>query len=71
MTMSRTKDIPDYHDRNKDLSSKTRDEVLHRAEIDFEKFKKTHTFKFPTWLYGSPKGKLFKLRSGKIVLASE
>ncbi|MGC2599708.1 MAG: isochorismatase family cysteine hydrolase [Nitrososphaeraceae archaeon] len=59
--MSRTKDIPDYHDRNKDLSSKTRDEVLHRAEIDFEKFKKTHTFKFPTWLYGSPKGKLFKL----------
>ena len=34
---------------------------MHRAEIDFEKFKKTHTFKFPTWLYGSPKGKLFKL----------
>jgi hypothetical protein len=52
--MSRTKDVPYRHDRHKDFSSKTRDEVLHRIEFDFEEFKKTHTFKFPTWLYGTP-----------------
>jgi biuret amidohydrolase len=59
--MSRRKDIRDYHAMNKDFSSEIRDEVLHRTEVDFEEFKETHTFKFPTWLYGSPKGKLFKL----------
>ena len=34
---------------------------LERAEKDYEEFKETHTFKFPTWLYGPPKGKLIKV----------
>jgi nicotinamidase-related amidase len=38
-----------------------RDELLERAQKDYENFKKTSTFEFPTWLYGPPKGKLFKV----------
>lgn len=44
---------------SKDLVSSSRDELLDRAEKDYEEFKKTKTFKFPTWLYGPLKGKLF------------
>jgi biuret amidohydrolase len=44
--------------QTKDISSAARDEVLRRVGKDYEEFKKTHTFKFPTWLYGPPKGKL-------------
>ena len=47
--------------QNKDISSAARDKVLERAEKDYEEFKETHTFKFPTWLYGPPKGKLIKV----------
>jgi hypothetical protein len=46
--------------QTKNISSAARDEVLKRVEQDYEEFKKTHTFKFPTWLYGPPKGKLVK-----------
>jgi nicotinamidase-related amidase len=46
---------------NKDFTFGARDETLSRIEGDYEEFKKTHTFKFPIWLYGPPKGKLFKL----------
>jgi biuret amidohydrolase len=42
--------------------SKARDELLDRLEKDYEEFKKTQTFNFPTWLYGPPKGKLFKVK---------
>ncbi len=42
--------------------SKLRDDLLRRVEQDYEEFKKTQTFKFPTWLYGSQKGKLFKVK---------
>lgn len=42
----------------KDVSITARDEILDRAEKDYEEFKESHTFKFPTWLYGPPKGKL-------------
>jgi biuret amidohydrolase len=42
--------------------STSRDELLNRLEKDYEEFKKTQTFKFPTWLYGPPKGKLFKVK---------
>jgi len=42
-------------------SAVVRDEMLNRVERDYEEFKKTSTFKFPTWLYGPPKGKLFKV----------
>src|SRR5919205_1645768 len=46
---------------NKEFTFAVRDETLSRIEEDYEEFKKTRTFKFPTWLYGPPKGKLFKL----------
>ena len=45
--------------QNKDISSAARDEVLKRVEKDYEEFKETHTFKFPTWLYGPPKGTIW------------
>ncbi|MGH9976161.1 MAG: cysteine hydrolase family protein [Nitrososphaeraceae archaeon] len=45
----------------KDLISSNRDTILSRVEEDFHNFKKTRTFQFPTWLYGQPKGKLFKV----------
>lgn len=38
-----------------------RDEILARAQRDYEDFQKNRTFKFPVWLYGQPKGKLFKV----------
>lgn len=44
-----------------DILDKRRDETLARAEQDFEDFQKHRTFKFPVWLYGEPKGKLFKV----------
>ena len=44
-----------------DFCSALREELLQKVETDYEEFKRTHTFKFPTWLYGSPRGKLFKL----------
>ena len=46
---------------NKDFTFGARDEILSKVKGDYEEFKKTRTFKFPTWLYGPPKGKLFKL----------
>lgn len=41
--------------------TKTQNEMLTQLEKDYEEFSRTHTFKFPTWLYGPPKGKLFKV----------
>ncbi len=46
---------------NKDFTSGARDEVLKRVEEDYEEFKKTRTFKYPTWLYGPIKGRSFKV----------
>jgi len=46
---------------NTDFTSATRDAVLNRVEEDYEEFKKTRTFRYPTWLYGPIKGKLFKV----------
>lgn len=46
---------------NKDFTAGGRDEILKRVEQDYEEFKTTRTFKFPVWLYGPPKGKLFKV----------
>ena len=40
---------------------KVRDEKLQKVEEAYEKFKETKTFEFPTWLYGEPIGKLFKV----------
>ena len=46
---------------NTDFTSATRDTFLNRVEQDYEEFKKTRTFRYPTWLYGPIKGKLFKV----------
>jgi nicotinamidase-related amidase len=46
---------------NTDFTSATRDSVLNRVEQDYEEFKKTRTFRYPTWLYGPIKGTLFKV----------
>lgn len=46
---------------NTDFTSATRDAVLNRVEEDYEEFKKTRTFRYPTWLYGPIKGRLFKV----------
>src|ERR671929_1102810 len=59
--MNRKKNLPQSAVPNKDYVSAARDEVLNRVELDYEEFKKTHTFKFPIWLYGPPRGRLFKV----------
>lgn len=41
--------------------SASRDKLLSRVQEAYERFKETRTFEFPTWLYGQPVGKLFKL----------
>lgn len=46
---------------NTDYTSATRDAVLSRVEQDYKEFKKTRTFRYPTWLYGPIKGTLFKV----------
>jgi nicotinamidase-related amidase len=46
---------------NTDYTSGTRDLVLNRVEQDYQEFKKTRTFRYPTWLYGPIKGRLFKV----------
>jgi biuret amidohydrolase len=50
--------VPGPRTTGNDVSATARDEILNRAEKDYEEFKESHTFKFPTWLYGPPKGKL-------------
>jgi biuret amidohydrolase len=42
--------------------SKLKYDLLYRVQKDYEEFNKTQTFKFPTWLYGPQKGKLFKVK---------
>lgn len=54
------KGTPVLPTKNKSLGS-SQEKILGRAEKDFEEFKKTRTFRFPTWLYGPAKGKLFKV----------
>ena len=46
---------------NTDFTSATRDLVLNRVEQDYQEFKKTRTFRYPTWLYGPIKGRPFKV----------
>jgi nicotinamidase-related amidase len=43
------------------LLQKNREILLEKVQEGYEYFKETKTFAFPTWLYGPPKGKLFKL----------
>lgn len=38
-----------------------RKRLLAKVEEAAQRFKETKTFEFPTWLYGPPKGKLFKV----------
>lgn len=37
------------------------DERLKRVQEAYDRWQKTRTFEFPTWLYGQPLGKLFKV----------
>lgn len=57
--MTGGKNVPEGSDR--DFATAAREEILKRVEQDYEEFKKTKTFKFPTWLNGPPRGKLFKV----------
>lgn len=59
--MNRKKSLTQSPVPNKDFVSAARDEILNRVEQDYERFKKTHTYEYPTWIYGPPKGKLFKV----------
>lgn len=43
------------------LMTKRRDEKLKHVQEGYEEWKKTKTYKIPTWLYGPPKGTLFKV----------
>lgn len=52
-----TKKIRTYEE----FLNKNREVFLKKVEEGYEKFKESKTFYFPTWLYGEPKGKLFKL----------
>ncbi|MGN6348743.1 MAG: cysteine hydrolase family protein [Candidatus Nitrosocosmicus sp.] len=53
---------PSRNSLNPDDSKLKDHDLLYRLEKDYEEFKKTKTFKFPTWLYGPQKGKLFKVK---------
>lgn len=59
--MSHKKNLTQSPVPNKDIVSTTGGEVLDRVAKDYERFKDTHTFEYPSWLYGSPKGRLFKV----------
>ena len=59
--MNRKKSLTQSPVPNKDFVSAARDEILNRVEQDYERFKNTHTFEYPTWIYGPPKGKLFNV----------
>jgi len=54
MTTSRPRTYEPYLSGN-------RDKMLQRVQEAYERFKETKTFEFPTWLYGPPKGTLFKV----------
>ncbi|HSP47639.1 MAG TPA: isochorismatase family cysteine hydrolase [Clostridiaceae bacterium] len=52
-----SKEIRKYEE----FMDKGREEFLKKVDEAYEDFQKTKTFAFPTWLYGEPKGKLFKV----------
>ncbi|MCI3028414.1 cysteine hydrolase [Desemzia sp. C1] len=41
--------------------TKNRENYLDRVQKDYEAFQESKTFAYPSWLYGEPKGKLFKV----------
>jgi biuret amidohydrolase len=45
-----------------DILDQRREKTLAQAQADYEDFQKNKTFRFPQWLYGAPKGKLFKVK---------
>ncbi len=44
-----------------DIMLNRRKIILEQVQKDYEAFQKDKTFKFPSWQYGAPKGKLFKV----------
>ena len=58
------KGTPSDHDAEWEyerLMSKRREEILARVEEGYNEWKETKTYKVPEWLYGPPKGTLFKV----------
>ncbi|HMM22425.1 MAG TPA: isochorismatase family cysteine hydrolase [Selenomonadales bacterium] len=43
------------------IYDKGRERLLQEVDKAYKKFQETKTFEFPTWLYGEPVGKLFKV----------
>ena len=41
--------------------TKNRKNYLSKVQKDYEEFQETKTFAYPSWLYGEPMGKLFKV----------
>jgi len=44
-----------------EFMQRSQEEALKRVTEAYERFQKTKTFEFPSWLYGPPRGKLFKV----------
>lgn len=44
-----------------DFLTRNREEFLRRVNEAYERFKETRVYEFPSWLYGRPIGRLFKL----------
>ncbi len=45
-----------------DILDRRREKILAQAQTDYDDFQKNRTLRFPQWLYGAPKGKLFKVK---------
>jgi hypothetical protein len=41
--------------------NKRRDEILAHVQDGYDEWKRTNTYKVPEWLYGPPKGRLFRV----------
>jgi biuret amidohydrolase len=51
----------DVHDRYAKMAEGRRDATLARVEEGYRQWQETRTYKVPQWLYGPPKGTLFKV----------
>jgi biuret amidohydrolase len=58
------KGTPSHHGAEREyerLMSKRRDDVLARVDEGYREWQESRTYKVPQWLYGPPKGKLFRV----------
>jgi nicotinamidase-related amidase len=47
--------------RYEDFMDAKRDEILAHVQRGYDEFQRTRTYRVPEWLYGKPKGKLFRV----------